>query len=202
MTDEISRWVRGLADGDELAAQRLWEQYFERLVRMARKKLGGANRRMADEEDVALSAFHSLCRGAAAGRFPKLDDRDDLWKLLATITARKAIAQQRRAGRQKRGGGAVRGESVFEPGGCSERNPGIGGVLGNEPTPELAAQMNERCAALLECLHDESLRRIALFKLENYNNQEIADELGCTLRTVEKKLTRIRQAWAKAPDSE
>ncbi len=96
MSDDVTRWIRRLADGDELAAQRIWERYFEDLTRLARKRLAGLPRRAADEEDVALSAMNSFYRGALAGRFPQLSDREDLWKLLVTITARKATAQRRR----------------------------------------------------------------------------------------------------------
>ncbi len=198
MTDEpISQWLRGLAQGDESAVRLIWQQYFERLVRLAGRRLGDAGRRAADEEDVALSALHSLCRGAAAGRFPRLDDRDDLWKLLAVITARKAVAQRRRDLRQKRGGGLVRGESALQAGGDDHPLGGIGEVLGAEPTPELAAQISEQCEVLLDRLDDGSLKTIALLKLEGHTNQEIADRLGYTLRTVEKKLARIRQKWAR-----
>src|ERR1043165_1882401 len=83
----ITRWIGQLKAGDPVAAQLLWERYFRRLVGLARKKLDGAPRRMADEEDVALSAFDSFCRGAEHGRFPRLEDRDDLWRLLVVITA-------------------------------------------------------------------------------------------------------------------
>ncbi len=197
MTEEVSQWLSGLAQGDDSAVGHIWETYFNRLVQLARRKLGNANRRMADEEDVALSAFHSLCKGAAAGRFPHIDDRTDLWKLLATITARKAIAQQRYAHRQKRGGGAVRGESALIGGDESQRNAGINQVLGTEPTPEFVVRMNEQCDDLLNKLHDGSLKTIALMKLESYTNQEIADELGYNPRTIEKKLVRIRQKWER-----
>jgi len=197
MTEEISQWLVGLADGDDSAVGHIWETYFERLVRLARRRLGDGNRRMADEEDVALSAFHSLCRGAKAGRFPRLDDSDDLWKLLATITARKAVAQQRYLHRQKRGGGALRGESALMGADASQRNAGINQVLGAEPTPEFATQMDEQCDQLLNQLNDGSLKTIALLKLEGHSNQEIADELGYNLRTVEKKLARIRQKWER-----
>ena len=60
-----------------------------------------------DEEDAALSAFNSFCDGAARGKFPQLADRDDLWRLLVVITARKAMAQANRNARLKRGGGRV-----------------------------------------------------------------------------------------------
>ena len=62
---------------------------------------------------MALSAFDSFCRGVAAGRFPQLDDRENLWRLLVILTARKAFDQVRDERRQKRGGGAVSGESVL-----------------------------------------------------------------------------------------
>ncbi len=76
--EAITVWLQRLQEGDEVAAQRLWEEYFRRLVGLARKRLVGLPRRAADEEDVALSAFDSFCRGAEQGRFPRLDDRDEL----------------------------------------------------------------------------------------------------------------------------
>ena len=194
--DEVTRWLAGLAQGEQSAVQQIWQRYYERLVRLARQKLGGAARRAADEEDVALSAFHSFYRGAAAGRFPRLDDRHDLWRLLVTITTRKAVAQMRRAHRQKRGGGRVRGESVFVRRDDSGTGPGIAEVLGPEPTPEVAALVAEQCGHLLERLGDETLRQVALYKLEGYTNEEIAQLLDCAPRTVERKLARIRQCWA------
>lgn len=111
--EDVSRWIHELTDGDAEAAQRLWQHYCDRLIRLASRRLGNAHRAVADEEDVALSAFNSFLRGAAAGRFPRLEDRDDLWRLLVTITARKALAQRRRQRTKKRGAGRVRGESAF-----------------------------------------------------------------------------------------
>src|SRR5206468_12688890 len=110
----VTHWINLLKGGDAAAVQRLWEAYFPRLVGLARKKLREAPRRAADEEDVALSAFDSFCDGLAQGRFPQLTDRDDLWHILVLITARKALQLMRHEQRQKRGGGTVRGESVFQ----------------------------------------------------------------------------------------
>ena len=188
--DDVTVWLQGLAQGDELATQRIWERYCRQLAHLAREKLGQSGRRAADEEDVALSAFNSFCQGAMAGRFPRLDDRHDLWRLLVTITARKALKQIRDAGRQKRGGAIVRGESAL--------HAGIDQVLGREPTPALAAQMAEQTQRLLELLESEPLRRIALLKLEGYTNEEIAGTMDCSLRTVKRRLARIRQEWENA----
>jgi DNA-directed RNA polymerase specialized sigma24 family protein len=198
LRDEVTPWLTRLAGGDQEAAQIVWEQYFDRMVNLARRKLEGMPRRVADEEDVALSAMKSFCRGAVGGRFPKLQDSADLWKLLMTITARKACAQRRRHMAAMRGGGGVRGESVFarrdEP---DDAAGGIGEVLGQEPTPELANMLVEDAQRMLEALGDDVLRRVALMALEGHSTEEIADALGCVRRTVERKLERIRDKWSR-----
>lgn len=198
MSEEVSSWVLHLADGDEETANKLWNEYFGKLVRLARRKLEGMPLRELDEEDVALSAMHSFYRGMAGNKFETLRNRDDLWKILVTITARKATAKLRRHYAQKRGGGGVRGESVFErsDGASDGRGDGIGNVLGSEPTPELALAVAEDCQGLLDQLQDETLRQIALMTLEGYRTEEIAVKLGCVRRTVERKLERIREIWA------
>src|SRR5436305_12158598 len=127
----VSHWIGELKAGNHDAAQELWEDYFQRLVRLARKKLRGRSRRAADEEDVALSAFDSFCRGAEQGRFPRLTDRDNLWRLLVVITARKAARLLRDEGRLKRGGGRQ-----ARPGADA---PDVADLIGTEPGPEFAA---------------------------------------------------------------
>jgi DNA-directed RNA polymerase specialized sigma24 family protein len=194
--DSITHWLDQVKQGDSLAAQQLWQQYFHRLVRLARKKLKDAPRRVADEEDVVLSAFDSFCRGAEQGRFPQLDDRDDLWQVLVMITARKATNQRKHDRRQKRGGGLVRGESVFVTGQSDPDWAGIDQVVGAEPTPEFASQVGEECQELLDRLNDSTLQNVALWKLEGCTNDEIAGRLECKIRTVERKLQLIRQLWS------
>src|SRR5262245_5758818 len=148
---EVTRWLRQLQGGDRSAAQGLWQRYFARLVGLARDRLRAAPRRAADEEDVALSAFDSFCRAAEQGRFPRLDDRDDLWQILVMITVRKAADQANRERRQKRGGGAVVAASEVE------RDAGdvFDDLLAREPDPALAAELGEQCRRLLDDLGDE-----------------------------------------------
>ena len=87
----VTHWLGAIKNGEAAAAQQLWEAYYLRLVGLARQRLGQTPRGPADEEDVALSALNSFFEGVAQGRFPLLCDRDDLWRLLVHITARKAI---------------------------------------------------------------------------------------------------------------
>src|SRR3954469_7065224 len=105
----VTHWISLLKAGEHAAVQPLWERYFPRLVALARARLRGAPRRVADEEDVALSAFDSFCRHAEQGRFPQLLDRDDLWQVLVMLAARKAVELIRHECRLKRGGGEVQG---------------------------------------------------------------------------------------------
>ncbi len=183
----VTRWIGALQGGDPAAAQPLWERYYERLVRLARLRLQGARtgRSEADEEDAVLSAFDSFCAGAVQGRFPQLADRDDLWRLLVVITARKVQAQTRRERRQKRGGGRVWNESeMVDDHDAEEPKWALDQVVGHEPTPEFAATLTEECRRLLDALDDDALRQVALDRLEGYTNDEIAARLGCARRTV------------------
>src|SRR5581483_5528352 len=104
----VTQWIFELRAGQRAAVQNLWERYFQRLVELVRRRLRGVPRQAADEEDVALSAFESFCRAAEQGRFPKLEDREDLWQLLVVLADRKAANLARDARAQKRGGGRVR----------------------------------------------------------------------------------------------
>ena len=192
----VTQWIDRLKAGDPDAAQKLWERYFRRLVGLARKKLRAAPRRAADEEDVALSAFDSFCRGAEQGRFPQLHDRHDLWHLLVVLTARKAFDLAQYERRQKRGGGAVFDEAAL-PGAAdsSAQEAALEQIEDPEPTPAFAAQVAEECRRLVERLDSPELRRVALRKMEGYSNEEIAAQLGCGLRTVERRLRLIRSIW-------
>ena len=99
--------------------------------------------------------------------------------------------------RQKRGGGRVRNEAALDG---SESEAGVAGLdqaVGREPTPEFAAMMADECRHLLAVLGDETLRRIALLRMEGYSDGEIAARLDCSERTVGRKLNRIRDIWTR-----
>jgi DNA-directed RNA polymerase specialized sigma24 family protein len=185
----VSRWLGPLQQGDPGAAQELWQRYFLNMAKLARQVLRQRPLRGADEEDVALSAFDSFCRNAENGRFPQLHDRDDLWRVLAVITARKAQRARRDEGRQKRGGG--------------QRQAGLGAddaalleeIAAREPSPEMAAQMAEDYQRLLRLLGDDDLRRVAVARMEGHGIDEIAAQTGCAPRSVKRKLQVIRTLW-------
>jgi RNA polymerase sigma factor (sigma-70 family) len=198
----VTQWLGALQGGDLGAAQPLWERYFARLVRLAQARLRSRPwpKAAEDEEDAALSAFDSFCRAATQGRFPRLDDRDDLWRLLVALTERKVVDQMRRARRLKRGGRRVRTEADLTAHESDDPPAGLNRIAGPEPTPEFAAEFADEYRRLFEVLPDEDLRRIAVWKLEGHTADEIAAQLGCARRTVARRLELIRTLWrARVP---
>jgi len=199
----ITGWIDQARQGDRQAAGQIWQRYFHRLVGLARTALKAAPRRMADEEDVALSAFDSFFRGAEQGRFPDLDDRDGLWRLLVVLARRKAAHLKRDECRQKRGGGAVLDQAALARAAGDEAEQGeLEWAVAEEPTPAFAAQVAEECERLLLRLPDEDLRTLAVSKMEGYTNEEIAARLGCCLSTVERRLRVIRRLWTEGSGEE
>jgi DNA-directed RNA polymerase specialized sigma24 family protein len=194
--NSVTRWLRGVREGDGGNIAQLWNRYFQRITRLAQSRLPSHCRRAFDEEDVAISAFQSFCDRAHRGEFPRLSDRNDLWRLLATLTVRKAAMAVRRQSRQKRGGGRVFGESAFlRRDRTVAEIPNLTEILGNEPTPEDAASFADTLDHLLGKLGDATLVEIALRRLKGHTSEEIAGQLGTSARTVDRKLRLVRAIW-------
>lgn len=193
MTHSVTTWIGHLRDGNEEAAQQLWERYFSRLVELARRKLHGTSRRAVDEEDVALSAFHSFFQHA--DRFPQLNNRDDLWQILVMLTARKAFQERRRQQTQKRGG-ELEADGPRCP--LPPTDAELSAIIGNEPSPDFSVMLAEQISGLFEALPDNDLRLVARLRLEEHTNREIAAQMHCSERSIERKLALIRGYWQEA----
>lgn len=191
----VTTWLDRLHEGDPESARRIWERYFTQLVALARQHLLGVARRAADEEDVALSAFDSFFAGVQARRFPQLGDRDDLWRVLVTITHRHACELRAHERRQKRGGGQTRGDSALHAPAAADGQRGLDRMPAAEPTPAEAAEFADTIRTLLNRLPTPQLQELARMKLEGYTNDEIAAAQGCVTTTVERRLQLIRKLW-------
>ena len=78
---------------------------------------------------------------------------------------------------------------------AEEGEPILEQVVGQEPTPEFAAQLAEECQQLLAKLGNDELRSIAVWQMEGYTVDEVAGKLGRSSRTVARKLGLIRELW-------
>jgi RNA polymerase sigma factor (sigma-70 family) len=177
--ESITRLIHAARDDRASAAGPLLAAYFDRLVQLARQRLRGRPGLADFDEDVALRSFHSVYQRVRDSSRPlQLSSRDDLWRLLATRTISRAIDLIRR-----HRPGEVPGEHNVEQ------------LLTRDPTPEEAAEMADECQRLLALLDEPQLRQIALLKVEGYTNEEIATQLDCVTRTIERKVSRIRMLW-------
>lgn len=197
--DPITLWLDGLKEGDQSDVEKIVSRYYQPIVNMVRKRLPSAVRRFADEEDVALSALNSFVARAQAGQFAKLENRDDLWKVLVTISLRKAAKYVKRESAQKRGGRNVRGESVFRGAGGS----GLDQVADDRPPlgeDVDSKECAEKILDFLDSLDDKALRFIVLCKSEGLTDASIAEQLNCSPKTVQRKMQRLREEvrkWAQ-----
>ncbi|MBS0206475.1 MAG: hypothetical protein JSS49_26605 [Planctomycetes bacterium] len=165
--------------GDSASLNQLIARFRPRLLALAHSTLRGRIQRMADAEDALQSAMISFWEGVADGDFNNNMDREDLWNVLGLITVRKATKLQERELAQKRGSGQV--------------VTGVSLDQAQQPQQPLEG-MDLICEELLQML-DPDLRAFALLRLMGHKNREIADELGCTERKVERKLQLIRAEW-------
>lgn len=197
----VTRLIHLLQSSDpderDQAAGLIWRRYVRDLLELARNNLDARIRRREDEEDVLQSMYKSFCLRQQRGEFD-LAGRDALWKLLVTITLRKA---RNAANKQMRGKRDVARERTIADGddGESARWP-LEQMDAAGPSPAEAALLNEALERRLEALGDSELRQIALWRLEGYSNREIAGRLDCTERSVERRLERIRTRWASYDD--
>ncbi len=187
----VTLWIEKLKQSDPQAAQQIWERFFDQLVRLARSKMRNFIPRGADEEDVALSAFDSFFGAVEKGRFPQLNDRSDLWQILLQIASWKVSNLKKKENAAKRGGGKVRRESA------QLGSDAFSEISGDEPSPLLAATVAEEYDRLLSALEDELMQKIAVWKMEGYSNREIAKNLDCSVRTIDRKLEGIRLIWSE-----
>ncbi len=185
----------------DMAASLIWQRYFRDLLELARKNLDKRVRIRTDEEDVVLSMFQSFCARQGRGEFD-LADRDELWRLLVTITLRKARNAARDHHRDRRNIAREQTLDVAADDDQSCPDWALEQMDTSTPSPSEAAVLNEALERRLESLVDSELRQIALWRLEGYTNREIADQLDCTERSVERKLERIRKKWTSYDDSD
>jgi RNA polymerase sigma factor (sigma-70 family) len=183
----------------EIAARLVWGRYFQELLALARNQLSARIRCREDEEDVLQSMYKSFCIRQRRGDFD-LANRDELWNLLVRITIRKA---RNTANRHRQGKRDVRREAAEVA--VSDSRSDLPATIVDQidsdgPTPAEAALLNEALERRFQMLNDPDLRQIALWELEGYTNAEIAAQLDCTVRTVERKLERIRAYWETPRD--
>jgi len=177
----------------ESASQLLWDHYFERLCRYANSRIAKDQKRLIDNEAVASSALYAMFDGLENNRFNHVGNRDELWRILVTVTSRKASDARRHFLCTKRGAGKVHGDSVFSAEGFKAAIADHRG----DSDPWDCVEFDSVYEELNKQLPDVNYRQITSLRLAGYSNQEIANTLDCSIRTVIRKLTLIQSILFK-----
>lgn len=184
---EGSDWdalVAGLKAGEAGAVRTFWNEYGTLLHEVAERRLAAALRRRVGAEDVVQSVCRTFLRRVQGGELV-LEDAERLWHLLCAIAVAKTREQARFHGRDKRN---VHAQVGLEPADGGEE------LVAAIPSPEsaaIAAQIEEA----IEQLDDEE-RQIVLLKIADLTNDEIAEKLGCSERTVRRLIQKVREELA------
>lgn len=172
---------------DPAASKAIWERYVPRMIGLARSVLH-SNHLALDPQDAVQEAFHHFFRSLEKGGFAQSKNREDLWRILSMLTVQRARKLVSREMTQKRGAGRVKMESQLR---------GAGSDYFRLDEYFACVNINDwdlHCTELLEQLSDE-LKSVALMRLAGYANTEIQELLGCSLRSVERRLQLIRVTW-------
>ena len=182
----ITRLIPDVCGRDEAAIEQLWRRYVARMEALARPLVAPLASGAGDEQDVAQSAFFAFCEAAAKGNVSPLADRNELWRLLATIARNKATDRVRRELRQRRGGGKATVEQRVEQ------------MEDGRRSHVETLEIQEAFDAMLRSIDDSGdprLRSVALMRLAGDTTPEIAERLNCTTRTVQRKLHILERLW-------
>ena len=198
----VTHWIARLAnpEHESEAARKIWDHCIDRLVLEASRRLRSFERpALVSPDDVAVSAFANFWQKAKQGKFPDLKDRDSLLGLLLRMTQQKAFDHVRYWRRQRR---QDQGQSVLKDPDGETRD--VCDFLGDSPSPQSIAIMTEQFQRILQLLDDpslpEGLSELALLKLKNYSNGEIAAELGWSLRKVERRVAIMKKTLKNDPE--
>jgi DNA-directed RNA polymerase specialized sigma24 family protein len=193
----ISHAIASLENQDEAAAELIWNRYFQRLCNHCELLIYQRHQKHFSPDEIASSAFLALFDGIKQQRFHQVRNRDELWQMLTLIAARQAINRGVAQDRQRRGGGKVRGSSAFD----HQSIDNVADYLQRELDPQEYLELEELSEQLLGALTIDNLKTIAIWRMAGYSNEEMAKKLGCSIRTVERKLNLIREIWSKQLDN-
>jgi RNA polymerase sigma-70 factor (ECF subfamily) len=186
VTDEPAH-DRSLVDlcrkGDNQAAKLLFDRYVEKLHALARRRISQRMSSRVDPEDVVQSVFRTFFVRLKQGQF-KLDEQEDLGRLLVSITVHKTLRQIAFHKADKRNPGAELAQG-------DEGQDRLIDLLDREPTPEATAMFLDQMEHFFSQLKPTE-REILELRMQDYSTEEIAEKLGTYDRKVRRTLERIR----------
>lgn len=194
--EEWDELLQGLRQGDEAACSQFWQRYGPLLEAVARKQLSARVQRRVGPDDVVQSACRTFFRRVSEGQF-ELSDAGALWRLMCSITLSKARRAARNQNRQKRSQTREQGLEIPDSSGNLRQIE----IPGNVTSPMAAIEIADQLEHLLASLGTDECQVLDL-KMQDLTNEEIAEKLGCSERTVRRLARSIQEKWIRMADDE
>jgi RNA polymerase sigma factor (TIGR02999 family) len=176
---EVTRLLGALRGGDREALDQIWDLLYQELTILARSQLASP-RATLDTTALVHEAYLKLVRVDGID----LRDRSHFFALAAKVMREIIVDFARRTRARKRGGEVLRltlDESLAEPAISIEREASL--VLAIDQALDRLGQLSERLNRVFELRYFGGL-----------SEQETADVLGVSLRTVQRDWVKSR-AW-------
>jgi RNA polymerase sigma factor (sigma-70 family) len=186
---ESIAWVHELVAGNSVVTDQFLKQYLPSLQRLAKSRMIPALRQRVGEDDIAQSVCRTFLRRASEQEF-HLKGNASLWRLLCAITLAKVRHYARFHYQNKRGldreDPVAQRELSGEPRQFAHPDP--------SPTPAELVEFTDAMEHLFRMLSEEEQQMVAL-RLDGYTQDEIANQLSCSARTVRRLLSRVQARW-------
>ena len=190
-TGSVTRWLQRLQAGESGAAQAIWDRFYQRVVRFAELQMKRNADRAVDGEDIAQSAFRAVYHAVMNGRYPDMDNRQELWQLLIVSIRNRVRRHFRDIHTQKR---------MVNEKGLLLMQDRLNAIELSGPVAQ--AELADLLAMLLRVLDQEDptgeLRQIALLQLEEYSASAIARKLKRRKSYILQRVRMIRILWQES----
>lgn len=188
----VTGFLRDARLGRVLAIERLTDKYLGRLERFAKSRMSPSIRQVEDEQDVAINVLNEFFVGILNGKYDGLQDRKQLWRLLAKITVCRVIDHYEKYHAHKRGGGMTQNFG-FSSDSSSSDFSAISQISIDEIDPQLSVGLKDSYERLLDGLDESRDQKIVQLTLEGLDNRAIAKRLGTSERNVRYRLDAIQK---------
>ena len=183
---QIRPLISSVRAGGNDAAEIVFDRYARQLARLAERHLSRRVAQRVDGDDVAQSVFRTFFRRTERGDL-RIHSSDQLWKLLVTITIRKAQMQGRRHGAGKRDATLEANDSVA-----------LLAAIDREPGPDEARILDDEIERVLRTVpeHERGLyRQVLELKLAGHSNRDVVGQLNLQSRYIDRMIARLQDRF-------
>lgn len=170
--------------GNDSAARELFDRYCERLMKLAKRRIGQRMTSRVDPEDVIQSAFRTFFTRVRNDQFT-FEGENDLFKLLIRLTVHKTLRQVAYHRAAKR-------NPELEAGHGSDAQEMLQQLAATDPPPEVEVALIDEFERFMGQL-PEFDRKVLEMKLQGHTTTEIADALGSYDRKIRRVVERIEE---------